>query len=388
MKKSITLKILSLSILSISCFASAQVGIGTTTPRGALDINNPTIFNMALVLPTNPDVNNMINPQGGSVVEGSIMYDSTLDCIRLYQQNNGNGTPGWSTCIGAGGPPTTSVASINCSTPTHIGAITHNSPTFASFTINYTGGDGSSYPEEIVNSTGVNGLVARRVEGEFNNGDGHITYSITGTPTSKGIAVFPITIGGFSCNVSRNVEPAIPAIDFSTNCTGFMLPYRTNNSSVSGRISGLPVTATFSQFTNIDTIPYNILNCGISTSPANSFSIGLNNVNSSMTIRFSRPVTNLKVYQVRFDINESYNYTLRRNGIDVTRNPRVIIGSTASTCYNSFEIRQNQITSINSIPNSGTLYIVGGAWFDEIVISTNANVGNGSIFNFCIGNTY
>jgi|GEM_PF-3988176 len=206
MKKSITLKILSLSILSISCFASAQVGIGTTTPRGALDINNPTIFNMALVLPTNPDVNNMINPQGGSVVEGSIMYDSTLDCIRLYQQNNGNGTPGWSTCIGAGGPPTTSVASINCSTPTHIGAITHNSPTFASFTINYTGGDGSSYPEEIVNSTGVNGLVARRVEGEFNNGDGHITYSITGTPTSKGIAVFPITIDGISCNISRSVD--------------------------------------------------------------------------------------------------------------------------------------------------------------------------------------
>ena len=85
-----------LSFLHIGLLTYAQVGIGTTTPRGALDINKPTTNDNGLVLPTNSDVSNIINPQnGGSPVPGTIMYDSTLDCVRLYRENNS-----WSNCVG------------------------------------------------------------------------------------------------------------------------------------------------------------------------------------------------------------------------------------------------------------------------------------------------
>lgn len=43
--------------------AYGQVGIGTTTPRGALDINKPTTNTLGLVLPTNSDTSNIVNPQ-------------------------------------------------------------------------------------------------------------------------------------------------------------------------------------------------------------------------------------------------------------------------------------------------------------------------------------
>lgn len=51
-------KILSLTIVLFSQLFFSQVGIGTPTPRGALDINKPTTNNMGLVLPANADVSN------------------------------------------------------------------------------------------------------------------------------------------------------------------------------------------------------------------------------------------------------------------------------------------------------------------------------------------
>ncbi|MDR4953628.1 hypothetical protein REB14_15725 [Chryseobacterium sp. ES2] len=77
----------------MSLSISGQVGIGTSTPRGALDINKTKTYNMGLVLPANTNPTNLINPQGGSVAEGTIMYDSTRKCPRFY-----NGTV-WSECL-------------------------------------------------------------------------------------------------------------------------------------------------------------------------------------------------------------------------------------------------------------------------------------------------
>ena len=49
---------------------------------------------MGLVLPTNSDVNNIITPNGTAVVPGTIIYDSTNDCIRFFKRSNE-----WSNCI-------------------------------------------------------------------------------------------------------------------------------------------------------------------------------------------------------------------------------------------------------------------------------------------------
>ncbi|REC49007.1 hypothetical protein [Chryseobacterium pennipullorum] len=86
-------------ILSTAVLCSAvilvcgQVGIGTATPRGALDINKPTTNTFGLVLPTNSDTDNIVNPQGGNVALATVMYDSSQDCIRVYRSS------GWSRCL-------------------------------------------------------------------------------------------------------------------------------------------------------------------------------------------------------------------------------------------------------------------------------------------------
>jgi len=93
-------KILLFLVLHLSYLSFSQVGIGTTTPRGALDINNPTTSIFGLVLPTNDSPANMQNPQGGNIAFGTVMYDSKDDCIRYYQTNAANDNiEKWSSCI-------------------------------------------------------------------------------------------------------------------------------------------------------------------------------------------------------------------------------------------------------------------------------------------------
>lgn len=83
----------------------AQVGIGRENPRGALDINGANDKNQyGLVLPTTSNPSLIKNPQtptNSAVVPGTIIYDSTASCIRLYKQSRSDTdpTPGWSDCI-------------------------------------------------------------------------------------------------------------------------------------------------------------------------------------------------------------------------------------------------------------------------------------------------
>ena len=69
-------KILLYSLLSIQISVLAQVGVGTTTPRGALDINSST---QGVVVPTVSLVDILtqtaVNPQGGAIPAGTIVYN-------------------------------------------------------------------------------------------------------------------------------------------------------------------------------------------------------------------------------------------------------------------------------------------------------------------------
>ena len=69
-------KILLYSLLSIQISVLAQVGVGTTTPRGALDINSST---QGVVVPTVSLVDvitqTAVNPQGGAIPAGTIVYN-------------------------------------------------------------------------------------------------------------------------------------------------------------------------------------------------------------------------------------------------------------------------------------------------------------------------
>ncbi len=180
----------------------SQVGIGTANPRGALDINKETTNNMGLVLPTNADPKNLINPKGGDVAIGTIMYDSTLSCVRVFKAS------GWSNCLCDQCGPTPGFT-LDCSGGTLTGTYTAGSMSNGTKMINYSNAAGQPYQAISVASTGVTGLTATAPAGTLANGSGNISLAIGGIPSASGLASFTINIAGQSCNFSVNVNSGI-----------------------------------------------------------------------------------------------------------------------------------------------------------------------------------
>ena len=79
MKKTILL-FLGFTFLFISSNASAQVGIGTTTPRGALDISSSTngFIPPQVALTSVNMAAPIVNPQGGILASGTIVYNTAI----------------------------------------------------------------------------------------------------------------------------------------------------------------------------------------------------------------------------------------------------------------------------------------------------------------------
>ena len=80
--------------------------------------------------------------------------------------------------------------------------------------IPYTGGNGGTYSAQTIPSTGVTGLTATLPAGTLMNGDGSVTYTISGTPSSASdsdAAVFAVSLGGQAGNLSVTVGAACGA---------------------------------------------------------------------------------------------------------------------------------------------------------------------------------
>ncbi len=71
--------------------------------------------------------------------------------------------------------------------------------------INYSGGNGKAYLAQSITSTSVSGLLAKLTAGTLVNGNGSVTYEISGTPASVGTANFEIALGGKTCSIHLNV---------------------------------------------------------------------------------------------------------------------------------------------------------------------------------------
>ena len=70
--------ITALIVLTISSFSYSQVGLGTTTPRGALDINSSTtgLIPPRVALTSTIVELPVINPQGGSIIAGTTVWNT------------------------------------------------------------------------------------------------------------------------------------------------------------------------------------------------------------------------------------------------------------------------------------------------------------------------
>jgi uncharacterized protein (TIGR02145 family) len=87
-------------------------------------------------------------------------------------------------------------------------------------TISYTGGNAGNYAGVTFNSEGVSGLKAVLSPGKLVNGNGTLTFSVTGTPVSVGTATFNITFNGKLCTLTKSVnDPSQPSNGYGENIT-------------------------------------------------------------------------------------------------------------------------------------------------------------------------
>lgn len=222
MKNNYSIMLLSLILLLMYIPVNSQVGIGTTTPRGILDLNSPLTSNSGLVLPTNTTPTNILNVQGGAVAEGTIMYDSTDKCVRYF-----NGT-GWSNCLCDSCGSSSPIVAVDCS---------------QGFSSSYKAGEalsGATYRVTITNNSfstanltfqvsdlllsGVSGVTVSSVSPTTSNlapgASQVITYNLTGTPVSSGTLSGSWSKITLTCNNTTSVDPMVRVAYWSTYALG------------------------------------------------------------------------------------------------------------------------------------------------------------------------
>jgi len=119
-----------------------------------------------------------------------------------------DGTPTWT----FSGQCPAKITAFNCADTIHSGTLYKTILTTGfSSSITYAGGNGGVYAAQTIASTGVTGLTATLAAGTLNSGNGRLTLTISGTPTSEGIASFTLVIGSETCTLQRTVLATPPS---------------------------------------------------------------------------------------------------------------------------------------------------------------------------------
>ena len=118
-------------------------------------------------------------------------------------------------------PTNATITGLECGSVTSTGTLVAGKGSNNVFiTISYTGGNAGNYAGVSFNSEGVSGLKAVLSPGKLVNGNGTLTFSITGTPASVGTATFNITINGKSCTLTKSVnDTSQPTNGYGENVT-------------------------------------------------------------------------------------------------------------------------------------------------------------------------
>lgn len=254
--------------------------VGTITYPDPIPVNNPIILYI-----------NYSNSNGGSypaatftsVLGGVLGLTATLEAgqfalgfgilqLTVTGTPQSSGTASFDVIIGGSSctldvtvePPDGEISTLNCtsSSISVTGTLTNGSAASGvTFTVPYSGSNGGTYPADSANSINiVTGLTATLAPGLFNQPNGTVTYTVTGTPVGSGPATFPITVANQSCTVVLIVDPipgtadldcanatfsATPVQGFSTFITG-AIPYTNGNGgfydSYTDTVDGLTLT--------------------------------------------------------------------------------------------------------------------------------------------------
>ncbi|PQA94561.1 hypothetical protein B0A69_08850 [Chryseobacterium shigense] len=196
-------KLLLTIYFSVSSLSFAQVGINEANPHLSADLELGS-KNKSLLLNRVPNTGAVANP-----VNGMIIYDVAEQCVKAFQGG------AWSQCFWKENAAFALTCASAVFAPT---TATQGQSYTGTLTIPYTGGDGSAYSGQTIQS---NGLVATLAAGTFSTGAGSLQFSVTGFPVTSGSAVFSITINGSTCSsITLPVNPGTPVLPSNITLEG------------------------------------------------------------------------------------------------------------------------------------------------------------------------
>jgi hypothetical protein len=238
------------STITINAMPSAPTlsaqSISTVCPSSTVDLNSlvssSTPTNSTLEWFTNSAYTGVVYTSPTAAIEGTyyaFYHDTTNGC---YTSSTTAITVTKTCCAGELPPTVGVILELNCAGSTNTGTLFDNTAAVGvTYTVPYTGGNGGNHNGQIVASTGVTGLTATLLAGDFANGAGSLTYTITGIPATSGTASFAINIGGKTCTLNRTVTflNSISTLDCSGAVNTGLL---TNGVAASTVSSSIPYT--------------------------------------------------------------------------------------------------------------------------------------------------
>lgn len=115
------------------------------------------------------------------------------------------------------GPTNASVTGLVCQSSAINSSATAGMPFDTVVTVPYQGGNGLSYAAGgAIASNTVSGLTATLQAGTLASGAGNLSYRITGTPTSAGVAAFSINFSERACTIALSVKELQGNVQYGT----------------------------------------------------------------------------------------------------------------------------------------------------------------------------
>jgi uncharacterized protein (TIGR02145 family) len=278
------------------------------------------------------------------------------------------------------------ISTLACSSVTNNGTLyATTAASGVTSVISYIGGNGGTHNGQIVNSTGVTGLTATLQAGTFANGNGNLTYTITGTPVTSGLASFALNIGGKTCTLTRDVLLPVGVIS-TLECSS-----ATNNGT-------LPATSVASGVTSV--ISYTGGNGGthngqvvsssgvtglIATMQAGNFANGAGSLTYTITgtpstigtASFALNIGGQMCALTRTVIQPTSGYGSNISDVERNSYKTVYIGTQQWMAENLKTAKYNDETVIPNVTNNNQWSILtSGAWaYYNDVESNNAKYG-------------
>ena len=224
MDKNMTKSIIQLAMAILlmapwSLAGQVVVGEGTPDPSAILDVQGTDKGFLFTRLST-AGRNAIVNP-----ARGLIIFNTGTLCLEINQ----------------GTPSTPQWERVKCRTGA-IGGLDCGNASVSGLTITvpYTDGNGGVYASQSASSAGVTGLSAALPAGNYADGTGSLSWTVSGTPAAPGTASFSLSSGGFTCSVPFTV---VAGSITGLNCAGTVVTGGlTPGQAASGVSASVPYT--------------------------------------------------------------------------------------------------------------------------------------------------